>query len=78
MSEILTVRLPYGCKETLEKYGKKEVIISLAEGLESGDLNFNGSITGRLDTRDFEKACKRNNEDPVRILKMVTEQLWSN
>lgn len=53
MSEILTVRLPMGSKETLERFGRaREIIESLIEGLEDRTLVFeDGRIRGTSEER---------------------------
>lgn len=81
MTEVISVRMPFGTKETIEEHGKvREVIEALAEGLEEGTLVYDGRLTGvcELDIKDFVSACKRNHRDPQKTLNMITEQLWSS
>lgn len=81
MTEVLSIRVPFGVRESLEEYGKpRDLVEALSEGLEDGTLTYDGRLMGvcEIDVKDFVSACKRNHRDPQKTLNMITEQLWSS
>lgn len=74
----IAARVPQHVKDTLQTMGIKELLMAVYRGLDDGSLTWDGkTLSGGLDTREFERACEKVRRRPSDVLGAITEQILS-